>query len=228
MNEDPDPGSNAPPPSLTIPLTPPDEAGRSPGNSKNGCLIAALVAVIALCGIGVALVCGAGLWLYVFKASPAPVTPEVVEIIPTDNVSASATGAPGAVPTQGIAPTLTPFPTNTLSPAQPTSPTTSAATNTPTAKPTWMPCAGSKYSRLYVGDIAYVSFDPPLPNRVRSQPSKTGTYLGMLQPGERMDIIGGPECADQAIWWQVRSLASGLTGWTAEGDSKDYWLVPAP
>ena len=228
MNENPDPSNNAPPPSLTIPLTPPDEGSRSPGSSKNGCWIAALVAVVALCVIGAALVGGVGLWMYFFEASPAPVTQEVVEIIPTENAPAAGTESPSAIPTQGIAPTLTPFPTNTLSPAQPTIRTTPEATNTAPAKPTWMPCAGSKYSRLYVGDIAYVSFDPPLPNRVRSQPNKAGTYLGMLQPGERMDIIGGPECADQAIWWQVRSLASGLTGWTAEGDSKDYWLVPAP
>jgi hypothetical protein len=91
-----------------------------------------------------------------------------------------------------------------------------------------MPCPGIYYSRLYVGDVAYVSFDPPLPNRVRSQPSATGINLGVLQPGERAAIIGGPECSNQWIWWEVRSLASGLTGWTAEGDNKAYWLVPAP
>jgi hypothetical protein len=228
MSEDPGPSSGTPPPSLTIPLNPDDEKSRSSGGSKNGCLIAALVAVVGLCVLGVAIVGGAGLWMYVFKASPAPVTTEAVGMIPTQNAPAVVTATPGLAPTQGNPPTLTPAPTNTLSPAQPTTPAAPAASATATAKPTWMPCPGGKYSRLYVGDIAYVSFDPPLPNRVRSQPGTSGTYLGMLQPGERMEIIGGPECANQAIWWQVRSLSSSLTGWTAEGDSKDYWLVPAP
>jgi hypothetical protein len=50
----------------------------------------------------------------------------------------------------------------------------------------------------------------------------------MLQPGERAEIIGGPVCSNQWIWWEVQSKASSLTGWTAEGDNKAYWLVPAP
>jgi hypothetical protein len=228
MSEDPGSSSSTPPPSLTIPLTPEDEKGHSSGGSRNGCLIAALVAVVGLCFLGVAIAGGAGLWMYLFKASPAPVATEAAEVITTVVIPAAATATPGVAPTLGNPPTLTPAPTNTQSPAQPTTPATPAGTVTATAKPTWMPCPGSKYSRLYVGDIAYVSFDPPLPNRVRSQPGTSGTYLGMLQPGERMEIIGGPECANQAIWWQVRSLSSSLTGWTAEGDSKDYWLVPAP
>jgi hypothetical protein len=227
MSEDPGP-SSAPPPSLTIPLTPEEENRGSSGGSRNGCLIAALVAVVGLCFLGVAIAGGAGLWMYFSESSPAPVTPEVTIEISTAVTEVVGTATPGVAPSPGNPPTLTPAPTNTLPPAQPTTPATPAGTVTATAKPTWMPCPGGKYSRLYVGDIAYVSFDPPLPNRVRSQPGTSGTYLGMLQPGERMEIIGGPECANQAIWWQVRSLTSGLTGWTAEGDSKDYWLVPAP
>jgi hypothetical protein len=101
-------------------------------------------------------------------------------------------------------------------------------TSTVTPKPTWLPCPDSYYSHLYVGSIAYVSFDPPLPNRVRSQPNTASTILGMLQPGERMEVIGGPVCSNQWIWWQIRSQATGLTGWTTEGDNKSYWLVPVP
>jgi hypothetical protein len=148
-------------------------------------------------------------------------------------MAASATMTPGATPTHGVSPTLTTIPTNTLPAQSSLTPTLSstATTNltaTPSARPTWMPCPGIYYSRLYVGDKASVSFDPPLANRVRSEPSTAGTYLGMLQPGEKAEIIGGPVCSNQWIWWQVRSLASGLTGWTAEGDNKAYWLVPAP
>jgi len=89
-----------------------------------------------------------------------------------------------------------------------------------------VPCTGSNFSRLYVGDIAYVSFDPPLPNRVRRDPNTASEILGVLQPGERMEIIGGPVCSNQWIWWQIHSQSTGLTGWTAEGDNKSYWLVP--
>jgi hypothetical protein len=63
---------------------------------------------------------------------------------------------------------------------------------------------------------------------VRTQPNTDGAVLGFIQPGEEIDILEGPICSNQWIWWRVRSLTSGLTGWTAEGDDSGYWLVPAP
>jgi len=229
----PDPGDDINPPDQYIPISSSDRKSNSARRPRNGCLISVLVILAALCLVG-GVVGVATLALYFYNS---PTASNVTTLQPGDateiSLVASATTTPGASPTPVVLPTLTTIPTNTL-PALPsptfTLPATASisTTYTPAAKPTWMPCPGVYFSRLYVGDIAYVSFDPPLPNRVRSQPSTSGVYLGMLQPGERAEIIGGPVCSNQWIWWEVRSLAGSLNGWTAEGDNKAYWLVPAP
>jgi hypothetical protein len=65
-----------------------------------------------------------------------------------------------------------------------------------------------------------------LPNRIRRQPNSSSEVLGFIQPGEKVDILEGPSCSNAWIWWRVRSQQTGLTGWTAEGDANDYWLIP--
>lgn len=108
----------------------------------------------------------------------------------------------------------------------PTAAATAANTNTPSSGP-WDACPGAAYlSRLRVGDKAKVSEDPPLANRVRRQPSLSGEVLGYIQPGEEMTVLEGPGCSANWVWWRVRSLETGLEGWTAEGDDNGYWLVP--
>lgn len=120
-------------------------------------------------------------------------------------------------PSPTLPPSLTPTWTPSLTP-----------TEVPNPKATWQPCPAVYPSRLHVGDKAYISYDPPLPNRVRTQPGTDGNILGYLDVGEQMEIIGGPVCVNNWIWWRVKSLAKDLTGWTAEGDDKAYWLVPMP
>ena len=206
-------------------------AQRRPKN--NGCLIAALVGLVAMCLIGVAV--GAAAFIMYFYYSPVAAnlsTSQPGE--PTEiALAATATVTPGATPTHGVSPTLTTIPTNTLPAQSPLTPTllstfTTNLTATPSAKPTWMPCPGIYYSRLYVGDKATRQLRPALAQPGAQPTQHAGTHLGMLQPGDKAEIIGGPVCSNQWIWWQVRSLASDLTGWTAEGDNKAYWLVPAP
>lgn len=75
---------------------------------------------------------------------------------------------------------------------------------------------------------ASVSTDPPLANRVRSAPSLESTVIGSLEPGEEMEIVAGPGCSNQWVWWKVKSLSTDVIGWTAEGDQKGYWLIPLP
>jgi parallel beta-helix repeat protein len=70
-----------------------------------------------------------------------------------------------------------------------------------------------------------VSLAPPLPNKVRRQPSRSGELIGQIQPGENVLVVDGPRCADGYTWWFVLSL-DGLEGWTAEGDATGYWLIP--
>jgi len=226
----PDSSYGATPPNQFIPISSTENMSRSSRRPSSGCMIAAVIAFVAFCVI--AVIAGAALAMFWFNASPVMITPAAPAGDPTSVAPlTSATATLSVVPTQGVGPTLTAFPTNTLPPTQPASPTSPSTalpgpTSTPPVKPTWLPCTGSYFSRLYVGDIAYVSFDPPLPNRVRREPNTASVVLGMLQPGERMEIIGGPVCSNEWIWWQIRSQVTGLTGWTTEGDAKSYWLVP--
>ena len=93
----------------------------------------------------------------------------------------------------------------------------------------WFPCPGTYASRLHIGDRVYVSYDPPLANRLRSDPDKDlGVILVTIEPGEDVKIKDGPVCANGWVWWYVREMETGFFGWTAEGDTEDYWLVPFP
>lgn len=227
-NNRPDFNDGATSPNQYIPISSGDRAGRSTSRPGRGCLIAGIIAFVAFCVIG-GVIAGIGLASYMLGPSRGEVFSTIVAEIPTTVAPPpTETALPSAAPTQEILPSLTPVPTNTLPAASALPPTAPPSpTFTPEVKPTWMPCTGTYFSRLYVGDIAFVSFNPPLPNRLRRQPNVASEVIGMLQPGERMEIIGGPVCSDQWIWWEIRSLATGLTGWTAEGDRNAYWLVPA-
>jgi hypothetical protein len=92
---------------------------------------------------------------------------------------------------------------------------------------TWQPCENAPLSRLHIGDEAYVSYEPPLPNRVREKPNwNTGQVVGEIDPGEFVEIIDGPVCNNEVVWWKIQTLDGNLFGWTVEGDHEDYWLMP--
>lgn len=96
-----------------------------------------------------------------------------------------------------------------------------------TPLPTAQSCVNTYPTRLKVGMRASVSTKPWMANRVRELASKTSNIIGFIQPGEQVEILEGPSCADTWVWWYVRSLKTGLTGWTSEGNSSsEYWLVP--
>ena len=60
--------------------------------------------------------------------------------------------------------------------------------------------------------------------RLRGEPGLEGTLKGEIGPAEVVEIINGPACAAQLVWWEVSALNSGLTGWTAEGNAYGSWL----
>jgi len=41
-----------------------------------------------------------------------------------------------------------------------------------------------------------------------------------------VEIIDGPRCVKDWVWWKIESQESDVTGWTSEGDEENYWLVP--
>jgi len=107
-------------------------------------------------------------------------------------------------------------------------PPTPTPTITPTANPNliWALCDQSFPTHLRVGINAIVNSSPPIPNRVRIEPSSDALILGYIQPGEIVEILTGPVCANGWVWWNIKSIETEITGWTSEGDGIDYWLLP--
>jgi hypothetical protein len=85
-------------------------------------------------------------------------------------------------------------------------------------------CTGTLAPRLTVGNQARIT--PGAPNKIRSAPTLAGAQIGSI-PGEGIfSVVGGPQCADGFLWWQV--IYQGVTGWTANGDGTEYWVEPYP
>jgi murein DD-endopeptidase MepM/ murein hydrolase activator NlpD len=87
-------------------------------------------------------------------------------------------------------------------------------------------CKEARPTRLKIGDFAFISFYPPLVQRVRSGPGTTNSILTTIPTGTAVKILDGPQCADNWVWWKIRVLSSKLEGWTSEGDKDAYWLIP--
>ena len=135
------------------------------------------------------------------ELSASPETPTRVAITPTTTL-----------------PTQTPRPTLLPSPQVTDSPTPQNVIEEIQA------CPGAPAILLKVNDWARVSVDPPLSNRLRSQPSSSSEITGEVGAGKNVLVQEGPQCADGYTWWKVRSL-DGQEGWTVEGDDTGYWLV---
>ncbi len=89
----------------------------------------------------------------------------------------------------------------------------------------WRPCANTYVSYLAAGMGGKVNEQYPANQRVRSAPNRNAAIVGTMPSGEQFQILEGPACANNWVWWRVRSN-SGLTGWTAEGDGTERWLIP--
>lgn len=78
-------------------------------------------------------------------------------------------------------------------------------------------------TRLSTGNYARVSPEGGA-NRVRSEPTTSGSPLGMIPAGGIFWVHDGPECADGYRWWYAEYR--GLNGWTVEATDTEYWLEP--
>jgi hypothetical protein len=87
-------------------------------------------------------------------------------------------------------------------------------------------CPGAPATRLAVNSYATVSTETITANRVRSAAGTSAAMVGLLPPGQVVQIVDGPTCQDGYVWWKVKAQTGELTGWTAEGQGKEYWLVP--
>jgi len=149
-------------------------------------------------------------------ASACQAAPETPTVAPT--VAFTATRAATSTFTPSPEP-----PTATLEPTPTPIPDTPSPTAMPSATPDTTRCPGAPPSRLAVGQMAVVN--PPSANRVRSEPSRQAALVGEVQPGETVQLIDGPACGDNYVWWKVQN-EQGLVGWTSEGTGNEYWLNP--
>lgn len=82
-------------------------------------------------------------------------------------------------------------------------------------------CPGAPSSRLNVGDTAVVITDPD-PVRARQSPPD-GEITTLLYRDYRLPVVGGPVCANNALWWEVQLRDEGRA-WVAEGLGEEYFL----
>jgi hypothetical protein len=102
---------------------------------------------------------------------------------------------------------------------------------TPSANQTADPnqvCPNAQPTRLKLNGYAYLTYDPPIPNRARIGPGLRFDAKGLVKPGQVMQLTSGPICSGESVWWKVVVKYSGLTGWVAEADREQYYLEPCP
>jgi hypothetical protein len=83
------------------------------------------------------------------------------------------------------------------------------------------------WTRLRSGMYAKISEDTSEPNRVREAPDTTAKIIYQIYPGGIVHVVEGPVCTNGLVFWKVaNTLIPGGTGWTAEGNGKEYFLEP--
>jgi hypothetical protein len=165
------------------------------------------------------------------------ITPKNEKPTPTQTLSSTAvsTITPTRTATLTVTSTLTFTTTPTATPTR--TPTTTAsvtptftptATYTPTLTPTLDICSLALDTRLEIGKIARARTNL----NFRAAPGLDQKLILTNLFGTRLEIIGGPVCTTYLngayMWWEVRRLSDGRTGWSAEGSaiSNYYFLEP--
>ena len=97
-----------------------------------------------------------------------------------------------------------------------------------------MPIGGGSATVLYQDNVSAIGaitasdygttvhVTPGSPNNLRS--SSTGASIGKIPGGASFQVLQGPTCLNNAVWWQVNY--NGLISWTAEGQGSTYYLQP--
>lgn len=86
-------------------------------------------------------------------------------------------------------------------------------------------CPSVLSSRMLVGEFGRVTLDGGA-NRLRESPATDGDIITTIPEGDVFDVWAGPVCADGFAWYQVD--IDGEVGWTAEGNSTEYFLELLP
>jgi alpha-2-macroglobulin len=83
-------------------------------------------------------------------------------------------------------------------------------------------CTGALPSRVQVGDIVNIVATDSV--RLRTEPA-TGEVVDNLFAGSTVEIVAGPECVNDLLWWQV-PLRAGGQAWLAESVDSEYLIEP--
>lgn len=87
------------------------------------------------------------------------------------------------------------------------------------------PCSNGINTRLEIGDTARVTYTNGKPVRLRTDPIiNSSTFITQLDEGTSMQVIGGPSCNDDFVWWYIQS--GNNKGWIAEGTSGNWFIEP--
>ncbi len=91
---------------------------------------------------------------------------------------------------------------------------------------TQVACQGATPSKLFVGTKARVNTSWL---NVRSEPRVPSEWasniLTSLPKNTVVEIIGGPQCAHNGYWWQVKT-PQGIIGWMRETRPRSPFLIP--
>lgn len=94
--------------------------------------------------------------------------------------------------------------------------------STPT-QPLLTSCPGTPPIQLILQERGQVVDDNESLN-LRGGPGTDYNVLLRIESGEVFFVVGGPACADGYTWFQVKY--DSQTGWIAEGDLTEYYVVP--
>lgn len=87
-------------------------------------------------------------------------------------------------------------------------------------------CSETPTKRMSIGMKGRVTYRNNVALMLRSEPHiSEDTFIKNLREGTRIEIIGGPVCADGFIWWNIRTQ-EGANGWSAEGGNNEYYMEP--
>ena len=155
---------------------------------------------------------------------PTIASPEAIPATPAASVPTFT--IPVFEPTATIAATEAITPVETATDASPTKKVKTPSANQ-TADPNQV-CPNAQPTRLRLNGFAFLTYDPPIPNRARIGPGLGYDAKGLVKPGQVMQLTSGPICSGESVWWKVVVKYTELTGWVAEADSEQYYLEPCP
>jgi len=117
-------------------------------------------------------------------------------------------------------------PTSMPAPTQTSQPTTTDSNYATPMPQTYFPLSNCVASQLHLNDSAFVSYDTGT-NKIRSEPDThpSDNIIAQAEPGEVVQIIGGPVCNYGWLLWEVKTTRNEI-GWTPETDGKEFWILP--